>query len=195
MTASGADSQGRREPICVTMQHTEDTVHRLAKVQFNTYSMGVKVVSMLVSVILLLLGMSEKFGAATSLVLMALGCWTLTSMNAPARRNAKKIIAQTKGDLPCSEFRFEEKGITVCGDGKTDKVEYGKLYSLITDGSYLYLFLNRYSAYMIPLNHMDPADGDALKRLLQEKTQKPLELPGSLLRWNLGMLRRKRSRS
>lgn len=183
MTASGADggkslSRQRRH---VTMQHTEESIQRLARVQYDTYCMGQKAVNLVFAVILLLMGAMNLFDTAMSLVLLALGCWSLMSLNAPANRNAKKMIEYAKGNLPASEYEFREDGVVIAGDGTETRLKYGDIYSLICDNEYLYLFISRASAYMLPAGGEEGAE---LKAFVTERCGLPIERPGSLLRFN-----------
>lgn len=166
----------------VKMQHTEETIHRLAKVQYDTYCMGQKLVSFALALVLLLLGTAKVFGNSTSLVLIAFGCWSLMGMNVPARRNARKIIEWAKGNLPVSELQFSDDCIHIRGDGKDNQLKYEDIYSLISDGEYLYLFISRNSAYMLPIGN---ACGEELRNYISRRCALPVERPGSLLRFNL----------
>jgi len=170
------------------MQHTKETIYRLSRVQYNTYCQGQKLVSMVFSIVMLFLGAAGGFSSTTSLVLVFLGCWAFTGMNVPADRNAKKMIEYAKGDFPASEYHFEEKHIRILGDGKETILPYTDLYSLICDGPYLYLFISRYSAYMVSLAELGEKQSDELKALLHQKTGQKVERPGSLLSLNLAAL-------
>lgn len=169
------------------MQHTKETIQRLARVQYNTYCQGARLTALVFSIVMLFLGATGNFGRTTSLVLIFIGCWAFTGMNVPADRNAKKIIEMAKGDFPASEYRFEEV-IRITGDGQETRLAYSDIYSLICDGAYLYLFINRNSAYMVDLRAMERAQENRLKALLCEKTGLQIERPGSLKTLNLGTL-------
>lgn len=172
------------------MQHTKETFQRLARIQYNTYCQGQKLVSLVFSVTMLLLGIMGGFDTGTSLVLIFIGCWAFTGMNVPADRNAKKMIEYAKEDFPCSEYRFEENSICILGDGKETDLSYSDLYSLICDGSYLYLFISKYSAYMVNLELLGEKQAQELKALLSQKTGQQIGKPGSLLSLNLTTLRK-----
>lgn len=174
----------------INMQHSEQTIHRLAKVQYDTYCMHQKLMTLLISVVLLVLGTLNCFNETTSLVLIAIGCFTFTGMNAPATRNAKKMIEYAKGDFPASEYVFGEDSVEISGDGKKTILRYSEIFGLICDGAYLYLFINRFSAYMVPVNALEREAETELKELLSEKTGLPIEKPGSLLYMNLRSIRK-----
>ena len=164
------------------MQHTEETILRLSRVQYRTYCALQRLITALTACVLLAMGAVCSFGRATSLVLIALGCWTMMSLDVPANRNAKKLVEGANGRMPASEFVFSEDGITISGDGQQSSLKYSDLYSLVCDGEYLYLFRSRYSAYMIPMNAVEGGTGEELKQFLSEKARLPAEKPGSLLR-------------
>lgn len=164
------------------MQHTEESIRRLSRVQYRTYCALQRLMTALTACVLLVMGTVCSFGRATSLVLIALGCWTMMSLDVPADRNAKKLIESAKGRIPASEFSFSEEKITISGDGQQSTLKYSDLYSLIGDGEYLYLFRSRYSAYMIPMNAVEGGSGEELKQFLSERAKLPVEKPGSLLR-------------
>lgn len=164
------------------MQHTEESIRRLSRVQYRTYGAARRLMTALTGCVLIVLGAVGASDRTASLVLLALGCWTMMSLNAPADRNAKKLIECAKGRMPSSEFSFSENEIEISGDGQRSLLKYGDIYSLICDAEYVYLFRSRYSAYMIPLNSVETGSGEELKRFLAEKTGLPLEKPGSLMR-------------
>lgn len=171
-----------------SMQHTEQSIRQLARVQYCTYCQGARLTALIFAIVMLFLGVAGGFSQTTSLVLIFIGCWAFTGMNVPADRNAKKMIELAKGDLPASEYRFEETAIRITGDGQETALPYGELYSLICDGAYLYLFLNQNSAYMVDLMQLSEAEQEQLKALLHRKTGMKIERPGSLMTLNLATL-------
>lgn len=175
------------------MQHTKETIQRLARIQHRTYCQGQRLMTLIFSIVMLFLSVSGNFSQTTSLVLVFIGCWAFTGMNVPADRNAKKIIDMAKGDFPASRYIFEDV-IRIIGDGQETKLAYSDIYSLICDGPYLYLFLNQSSAYMIDLKEMDEASQNRLKTLLCEKTGLQIERPGSLMTLNLATFLKKRKK-
>lgn len=174
----------------VQMQHTEQTILRLSRVQYRTYCTLQRMMTVLTACVLLVLGTVGPFNRAASLMLIALGCWTMMSLDIPAERNAKKLIKSAKGRMPASAFTFSEDAVTIAGDGEQTVLKYDAIYSLICDGAYLYLFRNRYSAYMIPLDAVESGSGEELKRFLAEKTGLTIQKPGSLLRIRLRDLKK-----
>lgn len=167
------------------MRHTEESIRRLARVQYNTYCMGQKLITAVFACALVVLGTFGFFGQVTSLVLIAIGCWTFTGLNAPADRNAKKMIECAKDELPASVYTFEPDAVLIEGDGRKEALRYENIYSLIWDGAYLYLFISKYSAYMVPMETMPEKDAEELRGFLSRKTGLALERPGSLLSFNL----------
>ncbi len=171
-----------------SMQHTKQTIQRLARVQYCTYCQGARLTALVFSIVMLFLGVAGGFSQTTSLVLVFIGCWAFTGMNVPADRNAKKMIEMAKGDFPASQYRFEEKAVRITGDGQESMLPYGDIYSLICDGPYLYLFLNQNAAYMVDLMKLEEKEQEQLKALLCEKTGLKMERPGSLMSLNLATL-------
>lgn len=171
-----------------SMQHTQDTIKRLSRVQYNTYCQGQKLMSLVFAMVMLFLSAAGGFSSTTSLVLMFIGCWAFTGMNVPADRRAKKIIELAKGNYPASEYRFEEETVRILGDSQETSLPYSDIFSLICDGPYLYLFLNQESAYMVDLMDMKEEKVQQLKNQLSQKTGLTIEPPGSLMTLNLAKL-------
>lgn len=171
-----------------TMQHTKDTIYRLSRVQHNTYCQGQKLAALILAMVLLFLGAAGGFSSTTSMFFIFSGCLTITGMNTPADRNAKKVIDCIKGDFPKSEYLFEDKYIRILGDGQETLLPYTNIFSLICDGSYIYLFISRYSAYMVSLTELEEGPREKLKNLLRQKTGLTIQRPGSLLSLNLTTL-------
>ena len=169
----------------VTMQHTEETIRRLARVQYDTFCLAQKLLVFLFGAGLVWLGVTNRFDSTTSLVMIAMGCWTITGINASPNRNAKKMIEYAKGNLPKSEYTFQKESVLIYGDGQQTKLAYKDIYSLVQDEAYFYLFISKYSAYMVPLAELKEEQVQELKQMLEGKCGRRFERPGSL--WSLSL--------
>ena len=79
------------------MQHTEESIRRLSKIQYHTFRPGVRLLWMAA-------GVGTIFGAVYSgadqllfYLLMLAGCWLVMNLDLPARHRADKIIASGEG--------------------------------------------------------------------------------------------------
>jgi len=68
---------------------------------------------------------------------------------------------------------------------------YGMIQRVIEDKEYYYLWLTRATSYMIDKSTVAPADQKAFKAFLEAQTGLLTEAPPTLLRFNMGALRRR----
>lgn len=140
------------------MSHSEATIRRFTKVQYNTFEFARKCIVLLLAVVLILFGASQLFGTASVLGIASLliGCVVLTNRNARSEAIADEVAKAMHGTFPCLHYLFSETGFS---DGKDrPEVPYTSLFRLIADDDYLYLFTSKASGYMIEAASISAAD-------------------------------------
>lgn len=168
------------------IEHSEETFKRLARIQYDAYCVPTKLMLAALGAVCVYLGMTMT-GSAFSMVLLFLGCWTIISIQLPAKRNAEKMIAMAKGDFPVTQYRFWTDHIQISGEQTSAELNYTQIYDLLEDREYLYLFLNRTSGYMIPKDSVSPCIEDFIL-FLEKKTGKKKSSVKGLLSLNLSAL-------
>ena len=155
------------------IQHSETTFRQLSKVQHNEYGKPLKLTMIAMGLVALLIGLSSGFSNTPAIILLFIGCWIFTSLNLPAQRNAEKLIELAAGDFPRTRYQFLSGEIRITSTDSsgdiTSSLEYRKIYDILEDKEYLYLFLNRSAGYMIPKASVRPADLSDFIAFLEEK--------------------------
>ena len=165
------------------MQHSAETVRKFTLLQYNTFEWWRKGGILLLSVVLILLGLSLHSPVPVILCLFA-GCILLTNSNARATSVADGVIEAMHGNFPLLSYSFTE---SVFSDGEDrPEVPYRKLYRLIADEEYLYLFVSKASGYMVQKASVEGEKGaDGLMELISQQSGLKWTRPFSLLSFSL----------
>lgn len=159
----------------VTMQHDEDTLTALSHMQYDLFCTRNRVVRTFLSVVLIAVGVSssEWWG----LLVVAYGCYLVTTTYAASNRTARRIAEQlreTGHDFPCSDYRFETDAmhITTQPEGEElDPLPYESVLKLGEDRQAFYLFRDAYGGYMIPKEALGER-AEEFRRFVEERTGK-----------------------
>lgn len=178
------------------IQHTNDTIYRLSKIQYNNFQLGTKLLWLSISVATLLGAVYNTENQLLFYLLLFAGCWLMSNANMPAKRRAEKIFESAKGDLPCTEFSFHGDHFEAASEDHSASVRYSDLYALLEDTEYFYLFINRSAGYMIPKDSLSPENPEEFRCLLQDRSGLRIRKPNTLLNLNLprmlGLYRKKK---
>ena len=104
------------------------------------------------------------------IILIALGCFVLTSAEYGAKGTAKQIIAAQKGNFPLMKFSFRQDNIVVTTPDVTGVVHYDILIRLAENRQYLFLFSSERAAYVLNKEDIPQAELNDFKAFLSEKT-------------------------
>lgn len=177
----------------VEMQHTDDTFVKLAHMQYDLFCTRNRIVRTLFSAGLVLLGFanSEKWWG---ILVIAYGCYILTSKYSSANHTAHKLTAQLKAanqPYPCSRYVFRRKAMDVItlpeGTRLGEPLAYIDVEQLGEDGDYFYVFRDGYGGYMVPKKALG-AKEEAFREFLQRETGKVFRSSAAplvrLFRWS-----------
>ena len=178
------------------IQHNKNTFRQLSKVQHNEYGKPLKLTMIAMGLVALLIGLSSGFSTIPSIILLFVGCWIFTSLNLPAQRNAEKLIELAAGDFPRTRYQFLSNEISITSADSsgdiTTHLDYRKIYDILEDKEYLYLFLNRGAGYMIPKASVRPADLAAFIAFLEKKVGLQRHSTTNMLSANLHVVLKQR---
>lgn len=167
------------------MKHSRETLDRFIRVQYDTFEFGRKAILFVAAVALILFGVT-KAAASTilSVACLILGCLLLTNINARAKSIADGVAEAMKGNYPSLHYTFTETGFR---DGEEkEEVPYSRLFRLLADEKYLYLFVSKASGYMLEISTVSgDASSEGLKNFLREKTGLTWLRPVNLLNFNI----------
>lgn len=138
--------------------HNENTITRLAKTQYLTFSSGVRFAAIVVCMIFIMLALFGHFSQGVTIILLVLGCLPFTAINQPAKQTAEDALEAMKGNFPTNQYAFEPDGMHVRNGERSEVVKYANIVRLVTDDAYAYLFLRNRSGYMVALASIRPAD-------------------------------------
>ena len=169
------------------MQHSAETVKRFTHLQYDTFEWWRKLVLFILSALLILFGVffgsSSGFSILTVFCIFA-GSILFTNLNTRANMVADQVIEAMQETYPVLQYSFSETGFT---DGKDrPTVSYAKLFRLISDEEYLYLFASKASGYMIRKKSITGEDGaQGLMDLISQKSGLSWQNPVSFLTFSI----------
>lgn len=170
------------------MKYSPDAIKRLCNVRRNTFEFGKKAVTALLSLVVIAMGLIMSATYPTAILLMVLGCFMLTGLNANARGLADQIIKSYEGkEYPHLQYFFSETGVTT--NEMPEECPYSKIVALIEDKEYLYLFQNKLAAFMIDKETVK-GNIDNFKKFICGKTGNEFCEPFSLLKFNMKSYRK-----
>lgn len=171
------------------MKHSRETLDRFIRVQYDTFEFGRKAVLFAAAVGLILFGVAKAAASTVlSVACLILGCLLLTNINARAKSIADNVAEAMKGNYPSLQYTFTDTGFR---DGeRKEEVPYSRLFRLMADEKYLYLFLSKASGFMLEISSVSgDASAEGLKRYLTEQTGISWVRPVNLLNFNIKDMR------
>lgn len=158
----------------IKMQHDEDSLVSLSRMQYDLFCTSNRVVRSLLSLVFIILGIvyaSNWWG----ILLVAYGCYLTTSTYSSSNHTAHKLADQIKASgcgFPCSEYLFEEdrlRIITLPEGEELDALPYAQILRLGEDTGNFYIFRDTYGGYMIPKETLGD-EAEAFRQFLVSKT-------------------------
>lgn len=140
----------------VTMRHDEKSLEALAHMQYDLFCRGNRIARSALSVIAVFAGII-RFQDWWGILLIAYGCYLVTSTYSSANHTAHKLAKQIRESgmpFPASRYTFGERAMQIDAlEGKEASPEplaYAQVCRLGEDAGYFYLFRDQYGGYMIP---------------------------------------------
>lgn len=184
------------ETIEIVMQHSEETVQQLAKMQYNVFSSRTKYLLYLLCGLSVLAGLNivGELPQVLRYILLAVGLITFMNIGISASIKADKTmqaIQRQGGKFPRTSMIFRDKDIFIreaTGSTPAQTLEYKQIIRLAEDKEYLYLFITREAAYMVPIDKLK--NPQKFKKLVESRTGLQFSAPFNLLTVNLHTLLR-----
>ncbi len=151
------------------IQHTEDTIQRLFKTEYFTYSKRRILARMLVGAAMVVTGLLYQRNRIVQVILLMIGCWLLFSRDFPASVQADRTLEKRKGRLPQNTCTFFDSGMDLDGEGRM-RLAYSRFQQLVEDERYLYLFLGKGSVCMIDKETIERGSVEELKEFVEKHT-------------------------
>ena len=169
------------------MQYSEESVHKLALMQYRTFQAGKRLGLFAAAVLLLMTGFSLGLASLPGLVCFFAGCILITGIDAPPRRTARTLLNQLNGKYPQLCYLFADEGFS--STEEEERRGYGSVLRLIDDGRYFYIYVDEAKAYMVDRSTAAPS-AEGLRSFLEEKTGRSWERPTTILNMNVRKLRK-----
>ena len=173
------------------MQHSEKTVKQFTTLQYNTFEWWRKLLLFCLSAALILFGTFQGFAFGSSVLAIFCvfaGCILFTNLNSREKTIADQVIEAMHGTYPVLHYSFSESDFTD-GDDRP-KIPYKKLFRLILDEEYLYLFASKASGYMIRKDTIKGKDDtQGLMDLISGESGLAWQKPVSFLTFSIKDLR------
>ena len=148
------------------MEHNSKTIEKLVETQQRVFQFGQRVGYMLISALLIIYGLYADKSMYTSYLALFAGCVMVTGLSFNTKRHAQALVKQMEGNFPKSNYTFTDQGFTDYSEG--DIIPYQKLYRLVEDQKYLYLYVNKQSAYMVDKSTVLRGTPSDLKNFLRK---------------------------
>lgn len=177
-----------------SIRHSATTVRKLCNMQYNTFQYWKKLIGGAFSLLLIVLSVYSGLGSILSVVFLALGCFLISNLNAPARANADTIIEAFKGKYPAPTYSFFPDGFSYEEGGEL--IPYSSIVRLVDDQAYLYIYVSRMTSYMVDNSTVSGKKGlSGLKTFLSDKTGLDWRPPFSIFKTKvIDLLPRRRGR-
>ena len=165
----------------VKMEHSEETLIKLAHMQYDLFCLRNYIARNLLSVCVILLG-AYFFSQVWGILLMAYGVYLMTSVYSAANHTAKKTANAIRSSglgFPASQYMFEARQLRIlyrpgsADEEELEPVSYDRILKLGEDTGYFYLFATDSGGYMIPKAELE-GRVDEFRRFLEERTGKPI---------------------
>lgn len=165
----------KKEYFRVKMQHDEDTLVKLAHMQYDIFCKGNRISRTIVAAAAVIFG-AIKFDNWWGILILAYGCYLLSSTYSSANHTAHKLAKQLKDSnmpFPSSVYSFEDKALhilTVDGKEELDPLPYSAVCRLGEDRDFYYIFRDEYGGYMIPKEVLGTEKSDEFYEFITKKT-------------------------
>lgn len=177
----------------VTMQHTEQTIEKLAHMQYDLFCRGNLIGRTVLGMCAVLLGIM-KLSAWWGVLLIAYGSYLITGKYNASNHTAHKLCKQIKEsgmDFPASRYVFREKSVEIIPlpeNANGVPLVYTEIYRLGEDLENFYMFRDQYGGYVIPKLELGGREAE-FRAFLEKKTNQPFRAQMSPL---LRLLRKKK---
>ena len=178
----------------VTMKHTEQTIEKLAHMQYDLFCRSNLVARTVLGIGVVLFGIAN-FSAWWGVLLIAYGSFLITGKYNAANHTAHKLCRQIQEagmDFPESRYVFRENSVEIIPlPENTNGVPlvYSDIRRLGEDMDNFYMFRDQYGGYVIPKAELGDREA-AFRTFLEKKAKQSFSVQMSPL---LRLLRRRKS--
>ena len=173
------------------MIHSESSICRLATVHYDLFQIWRKLLLIAVGVFMILFGVMADLPLQAAGIIVFFGCLCLWFCKVPAQITANRMIAAIDGAYPHTMLYFCRDRVEITDGSDWFHMLYQLIQRVVQDDTYVYLFLNASTSYMIDKSTVEPNDLSGFQRFLEEHTGLLTETPPTLFRLNIAALIRR----
>lgn len=158
--------------------YTEELCIRLSKVQYTLHEKAAKIIRVILGAIPFIAALAVGIDTLWGLLLILLSIYFFFSTDGFFERNGKRTYRAIGIRFRKFRYRFNDDVFIVNSGGVDKECAYDDIKELVTDGEYVYLFMNEKQAYMADLSTVT-SDGrelsdvdESFRDFLQDKTKK-----------------------
>ena len=151
------------------MIYNDDTIRLMFRAEYYTYETVRRMLRLGFGAAAIAAALFLAIPTPAKVVCLMLGAWLVVAGDFPSKVAAEGVIAKRGGQESTVGCKFDDNTILV-ENGL--RVPYKELDKLVEDGTYLYLFRDRQTAVMLPVESLRPADVDAFRELVARKSGK-----------------------
>lgn len=170
------------------MKHSEDSIRRLTKVQYNAYQVGKKFLFLLAGGVLILVAVFGGMSLSASGVIAFIGCMIIWFSNFPAQLAAAQMNRAINGKYPRVEYYFFDEAVDITDGKEWFTLPYKGIQRFFEDKEYWYFFLTTNTSYMIPKSTLKKGDASKFTTFIENRCGLKAEKPVAALNIRLGTL-------
>lgn len=161
----------------VKMKHSPQSLTALSHMQYDLFSKSNRLWRTVIAAAAIITGVTLASRSWMYYLLVAYGCYLITSTYAAANHIANKTIdaiRAAKLDFPASRYEFEDDKMRVFSlpdNEELSPLPYSAVRELGSDMKYYYIFRDEHGGYMIPYSQLGDKR-DSFHKFIEEKTGK-----------------------
>lgn len=136
--------------------NNEQAMTAFCKVQFSAFQTKKQLIIILISLAMIIVGVSDIVGLAASAFLVPVGCFALMYLSYIPKSDAEKLIKAYDGKFPTSIYSFTDKGFDIVSGKDKNHLGYESIIRLIEDDNYLFFFASPQVAYLVDKSSIQP---------------------------------------
>ena len=167
----------------IQMTFDDETIRRMFRAEYYTYETVQRCLRFFLGGVGILVSFFAPVPTAAKAIFLMFGVWLLVAGDFPSKVQAEGVISKRGGKSSQVRYQLKEEGIQIKG---SSFVCYKNLNRLVYDDEYLYLFLNRQNAIMLPIHAVGAERLESVKKEIQEKSKRSFKrLTTGILEYNL----------
>lgn len=174
------------------IEYSPENLRRLNKIINSTFKLGIKAIYISICLAFFVAGAYFGLQDSKGVMLVCIGCFLLPSMRALENSRVNNAIKQLNGNIIKVNYSFYDDCFVCSNEKENNKFSYDSIIRLVEQNEYLYMFPNKYQAYMIKISSLAPSEREnrkSFKDFISFKTGLEWTKPVSLLNINLKRIR------